>query len=134
MKKTTRNRDPEYPVSRPFPYAELLVWYAENGRKHLPWREFRTTDRDLLAYRVWLSEILLQQTQADRVIPFYEKMLATYPTVHELGRTDYETFFPYYDGLGYYSRARNLLATAKKVSQELSGRFPETQVALLELP
>ena len=102
-----------------FPYGELLVWHEKHGRHTLPWRQgLGNFDEKARGYRVWLSEILLQQTQAPRVAPFFERMIERFPTVESLARTDFETFFPYYDGLGYYSRARNLLAAAKKVTED----------------
>ncbi len=113
---------------RPFPYRTLLDWYQENGRHDLPWR----TDQS--PYRVWLSEILLQQTQAPRVVPFFNRIVAAYPTVADLAKASFEEFFPYYDGLGYYSRARNLLATAKEVSNRFDGTFPSSTEELVSLP
>lgn len=77
----------------PFPYQILLDWYSQNGRHDLPWRKDRS------AYRVWLSEILLQQTQAPRVVPFFERIIKRYPTIEALSETTFEEFFPYYDGL-----------------------------------
>ena len=69
-------------------------------------------------YRVWLSEIFLQQTQVERVRGYFMRILEKYPTVHHLARASYEEFFPYYQGMGYYSRARNLLKTAHIISTE----------------
>lgn len=118
-----------------FPYENLLVWHEKHGRHDLPWRR-GLNDRDEKArgYRVWLSEILLQQTQAPRVAPFFERMVERFPTVESLAETDFETFFPYYDGLGYYSRARNLLAAARKVATDFGGVFPKGTDALRTLP
>ena len=97
---------------------EILAWYERSGRHSLPWRNLESlSDRDR-TYRVWLSEILLQQTQVHRVITFYERILKSFPTIDALARIDYETFFPYYKGMGYYSRARNILRTAKIISEE----------------
>jgi A/G-specific adenine glycosylase len=80
-----------------FPWDLLLKWYEINGRHHLPWREYSSGyDASILVYRVWLSEILLQQTQASRVIDFYTRMIEQFPTISELANSDYETFFPYY--------------------------------------
>jgi len=76
----------------------------------------------------------LQQTQADRVIGYFERVLEKYPTLMDLAHTDYESFFPYYQGMGYYSRARNLLKTAKIVQEKYNGIFPDTFEALRELP
>jgi A/G-specific adenine glycosylase len=112
----------------PFPYPQLISWYAKNGRHDLPWR--KTHD----PYRVWLSEILLQQTQAPRVVAFFNRIIERYPTVDSLAGATFEEFFPYYDGLGYYSRARNLLATAKIVANEMGGIFPAETAELVRLP
>lgn len=118
-----------------FPYGELLGWYRKHGRHALPWRkDLGDFDEKARGYRVWLSEILLQQTQAPRVAPFFERMVERFPTVESLALTDFETFFPYYDGLGYYSRARNLLAAAKAVARDFGGTFPKETHELRSLP
>ena len=83
---------------------------------------------------MWLSEILLQQTQAERVAGFFEHIIQRFPHIESLAETDYETFFPYYDGLGYYSRARNLLKTAKIVTETYGGIFPMETEQLIKLP
>lgn len=85
-------------------------------------------------YRVWLSEIFLQQTQAERVIGFYNRVLERFPTLSSLAATDYDTFFPYYQGLGYYTRARNLLACAKIIHEQYHDKFPIETEALRSLP
>ncbi len=82
-----------------FEYAELLAWFIKNDRSHLPWRNFSGFDEKTRGYRVWLSEILLQQTQADRVVGFYNRILEKYPTIELLAAASYEEFFPYYQGL-----------------------------------
>ena len=115
-----------------FPWQILLDWYEKNGKHNFPWRQYEVVEN--LWYRVWLAEILLQQTQADRVIPFYNNILWKYPTIHSLGMASYEEFFPYYQWLGYYSRARNLLKTAKIISKEYSGIFPKDKKILKKLP
>ncbi len=115
-----------------FPWQLLLDWYSENGRHDFPWRQYAQHTQN--NYTVWLAEILLQQTQADRVVWFYTKMLEKYPTVHDLARSSYAEFFPYYQWLGYYSRARNLLKTAKIISEEYSGIFPRDKSLLKKLP
>lgn len=118
-----------------FPYENLLVWHEKHGRHDLPWRRgLNDHGEKARGYRVWLSEILLQQTQAPRVAPFFERMVERFPTVESLAETDFETFFPYYDGLGYYSRARNLLAAARKVVADFGGIFPKETEALRTLP
>ena len=81
-----------------FPWEEILIWYRKNGRTHLPWRKYEVLDKNQkkLLTTVWLSEILLQQTQADRVIGYLEKIQAKFPTIESLAETTYDIFFPYY--------------------------------------
>lgn len=109
--------------------TEILQWYKKEGRKHLPWRKPTTTP-----YEVWVSEIMLQQTQVSRVIEYYNKFLEKFPTVFDLARATWEEFYPYYAGLGYYNRGRNMLRTAHIVAQEYKGEFPPTKDELLSLP
>ena len=115
-----------------FPWQLLLNWYSENGRHDFPWRQYDTGDTT--GYRVWLAEILLQQTQADRVVPFYERILDKYQTIGSLADASYDEFFPLYQWLGYYSRARNLLKTANIVSSEYGWIFPRDKQKLKKLP
>lgn len=117
-----------------FPFLQLLAWYKQNGRHDLPWRQYFHLSIKDITYHVWLSEILLQQTQVSRVIDFYNQIIATFPTIESLAMIDFETFFPYYQGLGYYSRARNLLKTAKIISEKYDGVFPNNQKILETLP
>lgn len=113
---------------KPFPFQIILNWYKKNGRHDLPWRQNQN------AYRVWISEIFLQQTQVPRVREYYKKVTEKFPDIFVLAATDYETFFPYYQGLGYYSRARNMLKTAKIISEEYNGVFPDNLKELKNLP
>lgn len=107
--------------------ANLLDWYDQHAAD-LPWR--RRQD----AYSVWLSEIMLQQTQVETVIPYYERFLAAYPTVHDLAAAPIDEVLKRWEGLGYYSRARNLHRAAQKVSQTFQGEFPSTVEGLMHLP
>ncbi len=107
--------------------APLLAWYDANKRE-LPWRG--TKD----AYRVWLSEIMLQQTRVSAVIPYYEKFLAACPTVFDLAALDQDRLFKLWEGLGYYSRARNLKRAAETVVREYGGEFPTSFEQLKKLP
>jgi A/G-specific adenine glycosylase len=111
--------------------ATLLAWY-DRDRRDLPWRLAPGETAD--PYRVWLSEIMLQQTTVKAVIPYYERFLARWPTVEALAAADRELVMSQWAGLGYYSRARNLHACAKAVVDRHGGRFPETEAELLELP
>jgi A/G-specific adenine glycosylase len=103
----------------------LLAWYRK-ARRDLPWR--RTRD----PYRIWVSEIMLQQTRAQAVIPYYQRFLERYPTLEALAAAREEEVLAIWSGLGYYSRARNLVAAARLVAA--AGRFPEEMAALRALP
>lgn len=105
----------------------LLAWYDVN-RRDLPWRG--TTD----PYRVWISEIMLQQTRVAAVMPYYRRWMERLPTVEALAAVDDEELMKLWQGLGYYSRARNLKKAARIITEELGGRFPDTYEALLKLP
>lgn len=105
----------------------LLKWYAANARD-LPWRN--THD----PYAIWVSEIMLQQTQVDRVTHYYTRFLKKFPTVLDLAQIDWEDMLPYWRGLGFYSRGKNMLKTAKMVAQEYEGKFPEDLSELQKLP
>ena len=114
----------------------LLAWYDRAGRI-LPWR-IRPEDRAAGAvadpYRVWLSEIMLQQTRVPVVIPYFEKFVARWPTVNALARADGNDVMDAWAGLGYYARARNLHACAVEVDSQFSGNFPRTVQQLGALP
>ncbi|MFS4454643.1 A/G-specific adenine glycosylase [Maribacter sp. 2304DJ31-5] len=105
---------------------KILIWYGHNKRT-LPWR--RTKD----PYKIWLSEIMLQQTRVAQGTPYYLKFIAAFPTVQDLAETSEEKVLKLWQGLGYYSRARNLHATAKKVANEYGGKFPDNYKGLLKL-
>ena len=107
--------------------APLLRWYDEN-RRDLPWR--RNTD----PYRIWVSEIMLQQTRVTAVIPYFERWMEALPDVSALAGVDEETLMKLWQGLGYYSRARNLQKAARLIVSEHGGQFPDTYDALLQLP
>ena len=104
----------------------LLAWFAKRGRD-LPWR--RTRD----AYEVLVSEFMLQQTQVSRVLEYYPRFLARYPSVHALARARPRAVREAWDGLGYYARARNLHALAQQVSAA-GGQVPDDPAALVKLP
>lgn len=110
----------------------LLAWYDRNARV-LPWRVAPgggTAD----PYRVWLSEVMLQQTTVAAVIPYFERFLANWPDVHALARAEDAEVMAAWAGLGYYARARNMLACARAVAADHDGRFPFTEAALRQLP
>ncbi len=105
----------------------LLRWYREQARD-LPWR--RTRD----PYAIWVSETMLQQTRVETVIPYYERFLARFPTVEALADAESDDLMEHWAGLGYYRRARNLQAAARKVVEEHGGALPDDVEGLLELP
>ena len=110
-------------------FSEAVIqWQKLHGRHHLPWQQSRD------AYRVWLSEIMLQQTQVAAVIPYYQKFLRSFPDVESLANASSEQVMAHWSGLGYYTRARNLHACAKRVVQEYAGKFPSQPELLAELP
>jgi len=111
--------------------AALLDWY-DSERRDLPWRTRRGRRAD--PYKVWLSEIMLQQTTVKAVIPFYERFLQRWPTVAALAAGDLDDVLAAWAGLGYYSRARNLHKCARSIVAEHGGRFPRTEAELAELP
>ncbi len=106
----------------------LLDWYDRHGRHDLPWQ------RDPTPYRVWVSEIMLQQTQVTTVIPYYERFMARFPTVEALAAAPVDDVLALWSGLGYYARARNLHRAAVEVTETHDGVFPRDIEALMALP
>ena len=104
----------------------LTHWYSINKRS-MPWR--MTKD----PYKIWLSEVILQQTQIKQGLPYYEAFVTTFPTVFHLAKASEEQVLKLWQGLGYYSRARNLHASAKHIANDLNGNFPDTYEGLLKL-
>lgn len=109
----------------------LLHWYDQN-RRDLPWRAEPGAKPD--PYRVWLSEIMLQQTTAATVAPYYRRFLARFPDVFALASTNRDTVLAAWQGLGYYARARNLHACARVIASEFGGKFPDSEAELRRLP
>ena len=107
--------------------GRLLDWYAANARD-LPWR--RTTE----AYPVWISEVMLQQTRVEAVRGYWTRFLAALPTVRDLSEAEDDRLMKLWEGLGYYSRARNLKRAARQVVERFDGAFPADYAALLSLP
>lgn len=104
----------------------LTYWYSVNKRS-LPWRETKNP------YYIWLSEIILQQTQVKQGLPYYDAFVSAFPSVFDLAQANEEEVLKLWQGLGYYSRARNLHASAKYVAQDLNGIFPDNYKDLLKL-
>jgi len=107
---------------------KVLAWYDHHGRRDLPWQ------KNINPYRVWLSEIMLQQTQVQTVIPYFQRFMEEFPTVQSLANADEDQVLHQWTGLGYYARARNLHKAAKAVCNELNGEFPADIESLCKLP
>ena len=108
--------------------SRLIRWHKRHGRHDLPWQN--TTD----PYRVWLSEIMLQQTQVATVIPYYRRFLERFPQLADLAAAPVDEVMALWSGLGYYARARNLHAAARAVIAEHGGVFPRDPAAIAQLP
>ncbi|RSZ55411.1 A/G-specific adenine glycosylase [Massilia atriviolacea] len=108
--------------------AAVIDWQQSHGRHALPWQNTRD------AYRIWLSEIMLQQTQVAAVLSYYARFLERFPTLHDLAAAPSEEVMAQWSGLGYYTRARNLHACAKRVVDEYGGIFPSDPALLADLP
>ncbi len=106
----------------------MLDWHNKQGRKHLPWQQDKTP------YRVWVSEIMLQQTQVATVIPYYQRFMASFPTITDLANADEDNVLHHWTGLGYYARARNLHKSAKIITHDYQGAFPEEIEQVIALP
>ncbi len=108
--------------------ARLLPWFKRHGRRHLPWQS------DPTPYRVWISEVMLQQTQVETVIPFFERFIARFPDAGSLAGASLDEVLHLWSGLGYYARARNLHRAATEIVSRPDGKLPETLAELMALP
>jgi A/G-specific adenine glycosylase len=106
----------------------LLVWFDKQGRHDLPWQQ------KITPYRVWVSEIMLQQTQVVTVIPYFERFMKTFPDVEMLENSDLDNVLHHWTGLGYYARARNLYKAAKIIVEDYQGDFPSSLDEIVALP
>ncbi len=114
-------------VDRPFA-QRLLDWFDQHGRKELPWQQ------GITPYRVWVSEIMLQQTQVSTVIPYYQRFMGSFPDLEHLAKAPQDQVLHHWTGLGYYARARNLHKAAQVIVNEYQGIFPDTVEQLESLP
>ncbi|MBW2521274.1 MAG: A/G-specific adenine glycosylase, partial [Deltaproteobacteria bacterium] len=105
----------------------LLKWFRDNARD-LPWRKTYTP------YHVWISEIMLQQTQMERAVEYFSRWVARFPDIATVATADEEEVLKLWEGLGYYSRARNIIRTARILMEQHDGRLPADHTFLLELP
>jgi A/G-specific adenine glycosylase len=107
---------------------QVVSWYHQQGRKHFPWQQDKTP------YRVWISEVMLQQTQVTTVIPYYHRFMTSFPTITDLANADEDVVLHHWTGLGYYARARNLHKAAKIMTRDHNGQFPITIEQVINLP
>ena len=98
----------------------ILKWWRDNGRQQLPWHHPRSP------YRIWVSEVMLQQTQVQTVLPYFERFMVRFPTLKSLALAQEDEVLHVWTGLGYYSRARNLHSAARVLYEERSGQWPES--------
>lgn len=99
---------------------QLLDWNLHHNSRTMPWKGIKDP------YRIWLSEIILQQTRVEQGLPYYERFITAYPTIKDLAEARDEAVFRLWQGLGYYARCKNMLAAARQIVQEFGGRFPDT--------
>jgi A/G-specific adenine glycosylase len=107
--------------------STLLHWHVKDNIREMPWKG----EKD--PYKIWLSEIILQQTRVEQGLAYYNRFISTYPTVFDLAKAKDQTIFKLWEGLGYYNRCRNLLATAKEIVKTFNGKFPKDYETLLTL-
>jgi len=107
--------------------SRLIRWHTQHGRHNLPWQNAD-------AYRIWLSEIMLQQTQVATVIPYYQRFLASFPTISALASAAIDDVLAHWSGLGYYARGRNLHRAARVIAEKFDGIFPREYEYIIELP
>jgi A/G-specific adenine glycosylase len=109
-------------------HQKIIDWHSHHGRKNFPWQKNKTL------YSVWLSEIMLQQTQVNTVIPYYEKFLKKFPTIDKLANAHTDEVMSLWSGLGYYARARNLHKTAQIIHEKFDNIFPNSLEEIMDLP
>ena len=108
-------------------FSHILIHWYEKNKRTLPWRDVESP------YHVWLSEIMLQQTQVSQGLPYYERFINAFPDVFTLANAKEQDVLKLWQGLGYYSRARNLHHTAKVIAHEMNGQFPKSYHELIKL-
>jgi len=106
----------------------LLTWFETHGRHDLPWQQ------DTTPYSIWVSEIMLQQTQVSTVVPYFKRFMRSFPSVQALAAADQDDVLAHWSGLGYYARARNMHRAARRIVDDFDGDLPRTLSALMDLP
>jgi len=123
-----RNRNRNHNPNRNLPLLKDLIRWFRKNKRDLPWRKNRTS------YSVWISEIMLQQTTVKAVIPFYEKWMKRFPDVRSVAKASEQEILRMWEGLGYYTRAKNILKAAKIISAQFQGQFPDDYRDVIKLP
>ncbi len=113
--------------NKKFFFEILIKWNRNENKREMPWKG----EKD--PYKIWISEIILQQTRVQQGLAYYNRFIKTWPNVKSLAKADEQKVYKLWEGLGYYSRCRNLIATAKYINNELGGRFPEKYENILSL-
>ncbi|AEO08319.1 A/G-specific adenine glycosylase [Buchnera aphidicola] len=110
-------------------FSQLIInWYHKHGRKNLPWQKNKTL------YKIWISEIMLQQTQVKFVIPYFQKFMLYFPDINTLNQSTLDNILYVWSGLGYYNRAKNIHRSAKIITKEYNGIFPNQFINVIKLP
>lgn len=112
---------------KPFFVKKILQWNSLNNKRQMPWKG----END--PYKIWLSEIILQQTRVEQGLEYYDRFITKFPTIHLLAKASETSVYKLWEGLGYYSRCKNLIATAKYISKDLNGKFPDLYDDILKL-
>ncbi len=115
------------PIAQQFFTSQLLLWNAQHNQRQMPWKG----EKD--PYKIWLSEIILQQTRVEQGLEYYNRFIAAFPIIDKLAAASETEVFKLWEGLGYYTRCKNLIATAQYVSLHLDGKFPNQYAAILQL-
>jgi len=108
--------------------TKLIQWHEDKGRKNLPWQ------KNPNPYKVWISEVMLQQTQVSTVIPYFKKFIKTFPNIKKLSESDLDKILVLWSGLGYYARARNIYKASQIINNDYGGKVPNTLKKLMSLP
>lgn len=117
----------EYFRHKAFFTDALLKWNKEDNHRIMPWKN----EKD--PYKIWISEVILQQTRVQQGLEYYNRFISKYPTLQHVAGADESEVFKLWEGLGYYSRCKNIIATAKYICYELNGKFPDTYESILQL-
>lgn len=122
------NRRENQKKTIPYPFSDILLkWNKAKNNRQMPWKG----EKD--PYKIWLSEIILQQTRVEQGLNYYQRFISAFPDVHQLAKAPEYTVYKYWEGLGYYSRCKNLIATARTVSKKLNGKFPGNYDEIIKL-